>query len=149
MKRPRVSEKVEQSHGVQLLRSLGAAVYVIGHPSPSDGRTFRGTGQTPGIPDVYAFLPARRQWTELAAQVDAAYANERLRGAGRPIALWWEVKAKDGRLRPEQAEFQRSCQAACVEHVVGDFDALIAWLVACHYVKAESFPHYRQSAVRA
>lgn len=123
VKLPRVSEKVEQAHIVQLLRSIGARVYVIGHPSPADGRAFRGTGQTPGIPDLLAFLHA---------------------SAREPELLFVEAKARGGRLRPEQAEFQDLARRAHVSHVVGGLDAVIAWLVERHYVKAEAFTHYRQ-----
>ncbi len=125
----RVSEKVEQAHGVQLLRSLGAKVYVLGHPSPRDGRTFRGTGQTAGLPDVCAFLPA--------PLVDGVVDPHVL------VFLWWEAKAKHGRLRPEQALFRAFCLDAALEHVVGDLDALIAWLVEWRYLSAANVPHYR------
>jgi hypothetical protein len=141
MKTPRVSEKAEQAHGVQLLRGLGGKVYVIGHPSPNDGRRHRGTGQTPGLADVLAFLPPRTRF------VDTVAGSVELEA--RTVLVFWEAKASGGRLRPEQVEFRALCQDAAVEHVVGDLDALIAWLVSRHYVKAESFPHYRQhEAVR-
>jgi len=120
-RRARVPEKAEQAHGVQLLRAIGARVYVLGtvrrrgdHP---------GTMQTPGIPDVFAFLPKRE---------------------GRRRPLWWEVKAVEGRLRLEQIEFQALCGESDLDHVVGPFDALIAWLVGLGYVKTAAFPHYRQ-----
>lgn len=119
--RVRVPEKAEQAHGVQLLRALGARVYVLGtvrrrgdHP---------GTMQTPGIPDVFAFLPKHE---------------------GRRRTLWWEVKAVDGRLRREQIAFQALCGESDLAHVVGPHDALIAWLVGLGYLKANQLPHYRQ-----
>jgi hypothetical protein len=121
---PRVSEKTEQSHIVQLLRSIGGKVYVLGHPSPNDGRRSRGTGQTPGIPDVLAFLHAR---------------------ADEPELLFVEVKASGGRLQPEQAEFEDLATRAHVAHIVGGLDAVIAWLTEREYVKTESFPTYRIS----
>lgn len=122
---PRVPEKAEQQHGVGLLRTLGARVYVLGHSSPNDGRGHRGTGQTPGLSDVYALLPGR-------------VANPPRR------ALWWEVKGAGGRLRPEQIEFRELNLMAGVAHVVGTYDDLIAWLIAHGYLKAEQVPHYRQ-----
>lgn len=132
-KPPRVSEKVEQAHGVQLLRGLGGKVYVIGHPSPNDGRQHRGTGQTPGLADVLAFLPPRGRFDLVFGPSEP-----------RTVLLFWEAKGRGGRLRPEQREFRDLCQDAQVEHVVGDLNALIAWLVSRHYVKAHQFPHYRQ-----
>ncbi len=119
--RGRVSEKVEQAHGVTLLRMIGAAVYVLGHPSPKDGRKFRGTGQTAGLPDVYAFLPQRIAPTCRLL----------------PVALWWECKAVGGRVRPEQAAFRDSCARAGVAHVVGPYDALVLWLTDAGYVDRE------------
>jgi hypothetical protein len=119
----RVSEKVEQAHGVQLLRTIGAKVWVLGtvrrrgdHP---------GTMQTPGVADVLAFLPVRGE------------PNQRL-------FLVWECKADGGRLRLEQIEFRDACLAADVRHLVGDYNALTAWLTEHRYVKADSVPHYRQ-----
>lgn len=125
---------MHQAHGVALLRSIGGKVYIIGHPSPADGRTHRGTGQTPGLPDVFAFLPPRRLWADEAPTPPPA----------KPIALWWEAKGAGGRLRPEQAEFRSLCLDAELQHVVGDLDALIAFLCEHHYCKAAQFPHYRQ-----
>lgn len=119
---PRVPEKVEQQHGLQLLRSIGARVYVLG--TVRRRGDYPGTMQTPGVADVFAFLPKR--------------GNQRRR------ALWWECKAAGGRRRPEQIEFQELCGETDLEHVVGTFDALIAALDGLGYVKATQFPHYRQ-----
>lgn len=119
---PRVPEKAEQAHIVQLLLSIGAAVYVLGTRRPRGDH--QGTCQTPGVPDLLAFLPTR---------------------AERPTRqLWVECKAKGGRLRPEQLDFRTLCECAGVAHVVGDLDAVIAWLCEHAYVKADQFPHYRQ-----
>lgn len=146
-KPPRVSEKAHQSHGVQLMRGLGGKVYVIGHPSPNDGRQHRGTGQTPGVPDVLAFLPPRRRIAGMDCRTAKRYMETlkvQVPDDARPVLLFWEAKAKGGRLRPEQAEFRALCQDAQVEHVVGDFDALIGRLAALHYVNPDQFAHYRQ-----
>jgi hypothetical protein len=124
MKR-RQPEKIEQAHIVAFLRQIGCAVCVIGHPSPSDGRSSRGTGQTPGIPDLWAFLPAR-------GPVAAA------------TGVWIEVKAAGGQLRPEQAAFRAQCEQCRVAHVVGGLDAVIAFLIDGGWVKSSSLPHYRQ-----
>lgn len=123
--KPRVQrEKVEQAHGVQLLRSLGAAVYVSGtHRKKGD---FQGTMQTPGIPDVEAWLPPD-------STVSPA----------RRMLLKWEVKAAGGTMSPAQREYQALCVAAGVAHVCGDVDTLIAWLIQERYLKPENVPHYR------
>lgn len=121
-RQPRVSEKTEQAHGVQLLRSIGAMVYVSGgHRKRGD---HQGTMQTPGIPDVEAFLPVRGL-------------NQ------RGQLLKWECKAVGGRVRPEQAEYAAHCAVANVAHVIGPFDTLIRWLTDHHYVKTDQFPTYR------
>jgi len=120
-----VLEKAEQAHVVQLLRGLGGIVYVVGtHRKKGD---YQGTMQTPGIPDVMAFMPPRV-----------------VLGVARPVFLFIECKAKGGRLSLDQDNFRRHCADALVEHVVGGLDDVIAWLVARQYVKAEQFPHYRQ-----
>ena len=130
MKRARVPEKVVQSHIVTLLCSIGARVYVLGRPSPNDGRAHRGTGQSAGVPDLWVFLPAPR----VNATVDP----------GGVDALWIEVKAAGGRRSLEQAVFGDQCAQVGVPYVCGDLDAVIAWLVARGYVQAESLPHYRR-----
>ena len=119
---PRVPEKAEQAHGIQLLRHLGGKVYVLGgHRRKGD---YQGTMQTEGIADVFAFIPVR--------------------GERRKVFLAWECKAAGGRLRPEQVEFKDLCADADIAHVVGPFDALIAWLAGRGFVNANSFPTYRQ-----
>ncbi len=125
----RVPEKAVQAHIVQLLRSIGGQVYVMG--TTRRRGDFAGTMQTPGIPDLMAFLPAR----------DCPHPAPAARGR---VFLFVEVKARGGRLRPEQLAFAEGCVAAGVPHVVGDLDAVIAWLVEHGYVKADSVPHYRQ-----
>jgi hypothetical protein len=117
-KLPRVTEKAEQAAIVQLLRSLGASVYVIGHPSPDDGRTHRGTGQTDGIPDLYVVIGHRAPY-----------------GSGQPCALWIEVKAKDGKLRAEQDLFRRRVLGVGHYHIVGGLDAVLCWLAGGGWVR--------------
>lgn len=120
-------EKAIQQQGVNLLRQVGSAVYVLGtHRRRGD---HQGTMQTPGIGDVYAFVPV----------VLPVRAIE---------ALWWEAKAPGGRLRVEQRAFREQCLRAGVAHVVGDLDALIAWLVTRGVVKLDSFAHYRQAGIQ-
>jgi len=89
MKAPRISEKQEQRAIVDLLRLIGAKVYVIGRTPPRDGRTHFGTGQTPGIPDLYAFLPDRMHQTVGICD----------------LPIWIEVKAKDGVASEAQKAF--------------------------------------------
>lgn len=129
------SEKVEQMHGVITLTKLGAKVYVLGtrrgrgKRCPKCGEfvsEHQGTRQTPGIADVYALLPS------------PGY---------RPApgsALWWECKAADGRLSPDQQRFRDACLGANVPHVVGTCNDLIAWLIRGGWLRAETLPHYRR-----
>lgn len=126
-------EKVEQAHGVQLLRALGAKLYVSG--THRRGTDFQGTMQTPGIPDVEAWLPVERFVSSLRPP--------------RRQLLKWEVKAAGGRLSPEQRAYQALCAAGGVAHVCGDLDALIAWLIEFGYLKPENVAHYRVPAGRA
>ena len=118
MSRPlRLSEKVEQARIVQLLRTIGATVYVLGHPSPNDGRTHRGTGQTAGIADLEAFLPKPTR-------------------AGQTLGfLKIEVKAAGGQLSAPQHWYQSMCQAADVPHLVGGLVVVEAWRRQRGYVK--------------
>lgn len=120
MRLARVPEKDEQSAIVQLLRSLGAAVYVIGHPSPNDGRSNHGTGQTAGIPDLYALLPTPRY------------------GSGSACAVWIEVKATGGYLRVEQRLFRDRCTAVGQLHIVGGVDAVMRWLTKGGWLRRDA-----------
>lgn len=119
-------EKVEQQHIVQLLRTFGWTVYVLGHPSPADGRTHRGTGQTPGVPDLLAFSPA-------------------------PVRqVWIEVKraGQQHQLRPAQVEFRQFVIDAGLAHVVGTLDDVVGWLLRAGYVNEGQVPWYRVEAAR-
>ncbi len=115
-------EKAQQEQGIALLRSLGATVYRLGVSRRAGD--WQGTMQTPGLPDVMAFLPHR----------------------GSPVRTFvcWEVKAPGGRLRPEQLEFQARCFDAGVAHVAGDLTALMAWLVGAKFLRADQLPAHRQ-----
>lgn len=120
-------EKVEQAHGVALLRTIGATVHELGTRRPAKCRrcgqaAYSGTQQTPGLPDVHAFLPAVPKSAE----------------------LWWEVKRQRGAsVSDEQAEFRELCIEAGIWHVTGPLDALIAFLLEHEYLKAAQVPHYR------
>lgn len=116
--KPIQREKVEQANGLNLLRSVGASVYVLGTRRRRDD--YQGTMQTPGIPDVWFFLPSVSR------------------------CGWWEVKAEGGRLSPAQRAFRDSCLLANIDHIHGGVDALIAYLVSVGRLKAENVAHYRQ-----
>lgn len=124
----RQREKVEQQHGVETLRWLGAKVYVSG--TRRKRGDFQGTMQTPGIPDVEAWLDGAR-----------------VGFPGVRVLLKWEVKAAGGTLSPEQREYQQLCRAADVRYLVGDYNALIGWLIAHGYAKPEQFAVYRRPKV--
>lgn len=123
-RRPQQPEKAQQEQGIALLRSLGGAVYRLGVRRRATD--FQGTMQTPGLPDVQAFLPHR--------------------GSGVRTFVCWEVKAPGGRLRPEQLTFQTHCFEAGVAHVAGDLTALMHWLVGAGFLRADQLPASRQDA---
>jgi hypothetical protein len=97
-----VSEKIEQANIVALLRAIGATVYVLGHPSQKGSH--RGTGQTPGVPDLLAFL------------------------VNPPAQVWIEVKRQGGKIRPEQEAFRELCDRSDVAHIIGTCDDVLRWL---------------------
>ena len=117
----RQPERAEQRAIVQLLSTVGCRVFVLGTTRPRGD--FHGTCQSPGLCDLLAFLP---------------------NGGG---VLFVEVKAKGGRLRPEQEVF-RNASLACeapwqAHHVVGGLDHVIAYLVRLGLLTANQVPHYR------
>jgi hypothetical protein len=124
LRQPRVPESVEQAHIVTLVRSIAGKPYVLGTRRRKGDH--QGTMQTPGIGDVYAWLPAPRL------------------KAGVPTFVWFEVKGTGGRLRPEQTEFKQLCEIAGVPHVVGGLDAAIAFLCSGGWISAANLPHYKQ-----
>lgn len=109
-------EKAEQAAIVQLLRTIGARVYVLGTRRRKGD--YPGTNQTPGLPDLYAFLPAGPH---------RAYAA---------TTLWVEVKAPRGRLSAEQRAFAEACEAARQRHVVGGLDEVVVFLTIGGWLKA-------------
>lgn len=133
---PRQRERAEQAAIVRLLRSLGATVYTLGTTRRKGD--FMGTMQTPGLPDLIAFIK-RKTWLDVDTPLD---------GITRRV-LFIECKAKGGRLRPEQAEFRALTLQADVAHVVGGVDEVIAWLIDQRYLKADQVAHYRQPATAA
>ena len=115
----RQPERAIQAAGVKLLRSLGADVWVTGTTRARGD--YQGTRMTPGLPDCIAFL--------------------RRLGEAKQHLLIWEAKAPKGRLRPEQAKFAACCFFAGVAHVTGDLDALMQWLIAHGYLRADQVSH--------
>lgn len=113
MSPPRIPEKAVQASIVKLLRSIGATVYVLGGNRPKGDHP--GTRQTPGIPDLYVHIP---------------YV-----GSDASEHFWVEVKAKGGKLRPEQAAFMVLCHDAGMRHIVGGLDEVLAFLRAGGWVK--------------
>lgn len=120
--RARIPERVVQRQIVHLLRSLGAQVWVLGTARPrTDGH--QGTCQTPGLGDLFAVLRGR--------------------------ALWCEVKARGGKLRPEQVVFRDAVQTTPCHHVVGGVDEVVAWLVGQGVLRADAVAHYRGTSAKA
>ena len=115
MKPPRVPERIVQRQVVHLLRSLGGEVWVLGTVRPRGDTP--GTRQTAGIGDLFCCLRGR--------------------------ALWVEVKAAGGKLRPEQQQFRAAVLQTPCHHVVGGVDEVIAWLVGEGLLRADCVPHYR------
>jgi hypothetical protein len=120
-------EKVEQANILELLKTIGASWYEIGRPrarvcwyckKPSKDMGMR---QTPGIPDLWVFLPVKKNQAEL----------------WRPTFLWIEAKrAKGGRLSDEQRTFRDDCQQRGIPHVDGSYDRVVEWLQAHHFLEA-------------
>lgn len=132
-RRPQQREKSEQQHALYALRLVNAKVYTIGTRRRRGSRcpqcnTFvpedQGTRQTPGLPDLLAFVPRpdapEQRWV-----------------------LFVEQKAAGGRLSPEQQELRALALAAGAEHVVGDYNAVLAWLVSKGLMRETQLPHYR------
>ncbi len=130
-------EKIEQAQIVKLWKWLSGDVYIIGtkrprgKPCPKCGTfvpEFQGTCQTPGIPDLYGFLPAP---------------TLPIRKYSRPVSLWLEAKAADGRLSPDQRIFRDHCVATGTLHVTGGLDDFIAFLIDGGWIRADQVAHYR------
>src|SRR5262245_25795347 len=105
-------EKTEQAAITKLLLTIGAAVYVIGTRRPHGDH--QGTRQTPGLPDLLAFLPPDRNTMRECLAI--------------------ECKRRGGRLSNAQKLFREHCLAANIGHVVGTCDDVIAWLKANRYL---------------
>lgn len=134
-RQPRVLEKVEQAHIIQLALTVGCEVTVFGtvrrgSTCPKCGEWVQGhmgTQQTPGIPDLEIWLPER------ASTI-----------AGQRELVKWETKAVGGRLSADQQEYRDLCAIAGVTWGSGPYAAFEQFLVARGLVKAENIPHYRR-----
>jgi hypothetical protein len=119
-------ERVIQAHIVRLLHHVGCQVYTLG--TTRRRGDYQGTMQTPGLPDVLAFLP---------------------RALG---VLFVEVKAPKGRLRPEQALFRELCMALVasqVYHVTGGLDAVMLRLMQVGLLKPDQVAFYHTTLTPA
>jgi len=122
-----------QHHSASFLRSIRGIVHEYGHhrskgrKCPNCGEFVQNTDfstrQTPGAPDIHAFLrhPTLGTW----------------RG------LWQECKAEGGTLSPEQRDFREYARLANELHVVGGLDDLIACLLEEGYIHRGQVAHYR------
>ena len=119
-------EKLEQQRICTLLKSIGAAVYVLG--TRRKRGDYQGTMMSSGLPDLLCFLPGSPIVTA-------------------PQALWIEVKAARGVRSPAQHLFAEYCASASVPYLCGGLDEVITFLVSKAYVKSSQLAHYRQPRV--
>jgi hypothetical protein len=121
-------EKVEQRNTVDLLTRIGAKVYEIGRPRQQKchacGAQSKdlGTRQTPGIPDLFVFLPIGRSNGPIA----------------RPRYVWIEMKrqgATESDLTTEQKEFREFCRERSITRIDGAFDKVVDWLASHGFVR--------------
>lgn len=105
-------ERIIQAQVVHLLRSLGGVVYSLGVTRRKGD--YQGTMQTPGLPDVIAFLD---------------------QGGGMMQLVIIELKAPGNTMTAPQRQFCALCEAAGVAHIVGGLDDVIAWLIENDYMK--------------
>lgn len=95
----RVLEKIEQQNIINFFCTIGGVVYVLGTRRAKGD--YHGTRQTPGMPDLIAFVSN--------------------------MHVYVEVKSQRGRMSIEQRIFAANCERANVEHVVGGLDAVMDW----------------------
>lgn len=139
-------EKVEQAQSLALLAALGGQVYTLGtrrpkgKPCPTCGtfmREHQGTCQTEGISDALVFLPRRPdEWPAgLAVPVTET----------TPLVLLAleSKRSKGSKVSDEQKRFRDLCVRAGLAHVLGDTNAVIAWVLEHGYLRPDQIPHYR------
>ena len=102
-------EKEIQADIVKLLETVGAAVYKIGTKRKKGDH--QGTMQTPGIPDLVAFVPVRPSAT--LGHI----------GHMPSVQLWIEVKRPGGTMSFAQTDFRIHALRAGCEHVTGGVKA--------------------------
>lgn len=143
---PRVLEKTEQAHIVQLAQTVGCAVTVYGTvrrgsrcPKCAEWVAgHRGTQQTPGIPDLEIWLPS-------GARVATVGRFAQL----QRVLVKWETKSesrartKRGGLSDDQVAYRALCDDAGVIWRSGSFNDFIAFLVDQGLVRPDRVPHYR------
>lgn len=110
--RAKTSEKQEQQAICDLIRAIGGHVYVIGTKRPKGD--YQGTRQTPGIPDLFCFLPLRGIMAR---------------------SLWIEVKRKGGRKSDAQQYFASLCMNRNIDHIIGGHDDVANWLKLNGFLK--------------
>ena len=113
-------EKEIQADIVKLLETVGAAVYRIGTKRKKGDH--QGTMQTPGIPDLCAFVTFPR----------SQHVSEHMTHC---VQLWIEVKRPGEAMSEAQWEFLRNARDAGCEHLVGGVDDVLDWLKARGVVK--------------
>lgn len=122
-------ERVEQSNICNLTRSLGGKPYVIGTRRRRED--YQGTNQTPGIPDLWLWLPA-------------------VHARGYPaLGLWWEAKRLGETRTPDQLAFGALCELSGTPYGWGTLDDYIAFLVEQGRLNPSSLPHYKQPSPEA
>lgn len=95
-------EKTEQAGIKALIRAVGGHFWELSQT--------RASQQTPGIPDIYAVVPAKAGDTRMA------------------IGLWIEAKrARLGRVSPAQRHFEACCALASQVHLIGELAIVEAW----------------------
>jgi hypothetical protein len=115
-------EKTEQAAIVQLLRTIGASVYVIGTRRRKGD--YQGTGNTAGVPDVYAVLP----WIP-------TYKGRLGLSDTWTVPVWIEVKAPKGRPSKAQEQFQVESTNCRIPHLIGGIDVVTHWLRQGGWIK--------------
>ena len=105
-------ERAEQKAILDVLKIVHAQVWVLG--TVRKRGDWPGTRQTPGLPDIIASVP----------KLDCGLLNKN-RNRDR---LEVEVKAGRGRLSYAQEHYRAHALSACIEHIVGGVDAVLAWL---------------------
>lgn len=122
---PSPLEKVEQTWIINLWLSIGGDVYVLGTKRKKGDH--QGTMQTPGISDLYGFLPPPRYRPSVTTWSD----------------LWVEVKREKGEPSEEQVTFRERCIRAGTPHVMGTANAFIAYLIDGGWLRSDQVAHYR------